>query len=373
MLAATTYDAATTLRNVAARSAFMGAGQTPFLQAALRQGLLGPLQDRASRDALALAQLEEPLVEDQAADLLAWLLHQEGDRRVIQGQEEGLQLLFQSCNSGLGWVRFFRISTPEGHPYRRKVQKSLDRLARNLAANPSEEVYGMMGLPIGPRLGEEAILDHLAGTRWATGHWMAATYVPSKGGFATLGTAHDIFSLPSNGDPVVPMASELFESLGAEEDLDILPARGRAHGYGAYWGGEAFFRGVSHAVGTGARLDIQWTPVSFDQIAAPLRQQQASPFLGVDLGEWTEAPVLGVLIPAPAQRILVCFEEGPDPDHVGIGHLDFPGAHHLETVYGALPAPTGNGRLILPKAKFGELLTGGLPIWNRLLRLGQKL
>jgi hypothetical protein len=69
----------------------------------------------------------------------------------------------------------------------------------------------------------------------------------------------------------------------------------------------------------------------------------------------------------------VGFEECSDPDCLGISPLDAPGAAHLKSVYGAVPSPAGLGRSILPKAKVGKLLAGGLPIWNRLLRLGQKI
>jgi hypothetical protein len=345
----------------------LGAGQTPFLQAAFRHGLAGPLLDRASTSVLSAAQLEEPLVEDAAADILAWLLHQEGDRRVISGPSEGLQVLFNPLNAGHGWVRLFRIDVPVKSAFQGKIRQRLQNLARYLESEPDETIYGMLGLPVGPALEQDAILEHLEGTRWSSGHWMAACYLPERGGFGILGVGHDVLALPGDGRPVVPEGSELAAALEEEEDLDLLPGLSHRRQMGAFWGGQAFVEAVSLALRDSVRLDIQWAPVPLDEVAKPLRQVQSCPFGGVDFGEMAEVGVLGVVLPTPATRILIAFEPVPDPDFVGLGLLDEAAQKVLQENFGAVRK---DGALVLRKAKVGALLMKGLPIWNRLFRIG---
>lgn len=365
-------ELAEVLASTAHVAAVMGAGQTPLIQGILRQGLVGPLEDRLDEETKAAAVLLEPLVEEQAADLLGLLLQQEGDRRVIRGEENGVRLLFQSTNAGYGWIRIFRVAAPEGHFYQAKALAGLEVLAERLAQAPSSLLYGMVGLPVGTSLSRDAILEHLEGTRWAEGHWMAAAYIPEKAGFAPLGIGYNALQRALDGRAVVSRGSQLEGALSTEPDLDLLPARGRADGLGALWGGEAMVEAVSRALQGGFRLDIQWTPVPYEVVSAPLNGRHQSPFWGADLGEATEVSALGVLIPTPAQRILAVFEGAPEGhDGVGLGVLDDVAAEYLVSRYKVYRADSG--QLVLPKAWVGELLSAGMPIWNRLLRLSQTL
>jgi hypothetical protein len=361
--------AAKNLESRAREAALIGAGQTPLLQAVLRHGLVGPLLDRASENVLAQAQLDEPLVEDHAADLLGWLLHQEGDRKVLTGPSSGVQILHQPMNAGYGWVRFFRVGVPEDDPMREKIQQRLTWLAEALAASPDERVYGLLGLPIGPALSEpDAILEHLGQTRWATGHWMAAAYVPARGGFAVMGLAHDLLTLPNDGRPVIPEGSPVDKALEEDMDLEILPGLSHPAGFGAHWGGVAFVEGLNHALRNSYRLDVQWDVVPLEEVQKPLRKIQASPFRGVNLGERAEAGVMGVLVPTPSHRVLVAFEPGPNEEHLGISLLDNASAKFMRETFGVVDGP--EGALLLPKAGVGKILEAGLPVWNRLLRIG---
>jgi hypothetical protein len=366
------FDNARILAATAHTAALMGSGQTPLLQGLLRQGLVGPLEDRMDEAVKGAATLLEPLAEEQAAELLALVLQQEGDRRVIRGPGAGVRLLFQSSNAGFGWVRLFRVEAPVGHPFRSKVTACMDTFAAYLAGNPSSLLYGMVGLPIGAALSLEAIKEHLAGTRWAEGHWMAAAYIPEKGGFAALGTPHTVFRQSLDGRAVVERGSALDTALAAEPDLDLLPARGFPTSHGALWGGEAIVEGVSFALQGSYRLDIQWSPIPYETIATPLNGLQSSPFWGAELGEATEVAPMGVLLPTPAQRILLAFEAPPEGvEGVGLGALDQPALDYLMGRFGV--HQVANGQFVLPKAWVGQVLTAGMPIWNRLLRLSQSI
>lgn len=365
-------EQAEVLASTARMAAIMGAGQTPLIQGILRQGLVGPLEDRFDGESKAAAVLLEPLVEEQAAEILGLLLQQEGDRRVIRGDEAGVRLLFQSVNSGYGWIRLFRVEAEEGAAYRGKITACLNRLAERLEATPSSMLYGLFGLPIGMRLSKEAIREHLLGTRWADGHWMAAAYVPEKAGFAPLGIGHTALQRALDGRAVAPRGTQLASALDADPDLDILPSRGREDGLGALWGGEAMVDAVSKALQGGFRLDIQWTPVPYEAVSRPLDGRHASPFWGAEIGDLTEVSPLGVLVPTPSQRILVAFEAPEEGvDGVGVGALDPVAEEYLVERYKAVRTP--NGKLVLPKASVWGMLSLGMPIWNRLLRLSQTL
>lgn len=344
------------LAGAAKMAALMGSGQETLIQALLRQGLVSPLRDRSEDLALAAAVGEERLVEDQAMDLLGWLLQTEGDHPVAIGPERGVQLLFQSVNAGHGWVRFFRV---EGEAYQRKVEAVLPGLVDLAAKEVRPVVQGLLGLPIGVPLAPEAVQEILGRTRWATGHWMAAVYVPHRGGFAPLGLGYQVMAPLSQGESLLHEGSPAADALLENCDQDLLPARGSAAGLGALWGGEAFVEGLSLGLQGSFRVDIQWEPVSYDNLRG------GGPFLGVDI-PGVEQGLLGVLLPAPTNRILVTFEAHEDSSLVAIGPLD-PDARTFLLLNPGVEED-GKGRLVLPRSQVWRLVSRGLPVWNRLLR-----
>lgn len=345
------------LAGAAKMAALMGSGQETLIQAMLRQGMVTPLRDRAENLALAAAAGSERLVEDQAMDLLGWLLQTEGDHPAAIGPDHGVQLLFQSVNAGYGWVRFFRV---EGEAYRREVEAAFPRLVELAAQEDSPVIQGLLGLPIGVRLTPEAVHEILVRTRWATGHWMAAAYVPHRGGFAPLGLGHQLVAPLSQGESLLQEGSPAADALMENCDQDLLPARGASSGLGALWGGEAFVEGLSQGLRGSLRVDIQWEPVSYDALRG------GGPFMGVDL-PGVEQGLLGVLVAAPTNRILVTFESHEDPSLVAIGPLD-PDARAFLLLTPEMRAD-GKGRLVLPRSQVWRLVSRGLPVWNRLLRV----
>lgn len=339
-----------------ARLAALGAsGQETLVQSILRQGMVTPLTDRVGDLGRAVALLEEPLVEDQAYDLLSWLLQVAGDKPVVAGPDKGVQLLFQSVNSGYGWVRFFRV---ESEIYQKKAEKAYRSLIRLAAEEQTPITQGLLGLPIGAQLDEVAVEALLAQTRWKTGHWMAAAYIPHRNGFAPLGLGYTLLSPLSKGEALLKDGSPLVSALLEEPDLDILPGRGNSSGLGALWGGEAFVEGLSSGLKGACRVDIQWEPVPYERLRG------GGPFLGVEV-PGAEQGLLGVLVAAPTNRILVAFEACEDPDSVALGVLDQESLAYLKAQFSVREE---GGRAFLRKIHICEMALNGLPIWNRMLR-----